>query len=265
MMNLDSEFHMILNLNENEVICKMKENKSLKNKTAHDACEQTHTNIYTYKKSIGQSSFDIQQKVDIIDFYLTYDLADAELAREILRDKYKWKNKTGHLNSQKLLSLLLEKAGLTNSICFLRSDSINETLVKMGFVDTNTLRAAKSDTEKRSNLKICIDCPRGVLKWRYKTVITEDETIKFISSSNSNCSQDEDETNKFHETMLSCLFRHIRNSLAHNNTYFFDNGNVLFVDFDTNKELSAMLLIRQQVLLEWRELIMAGPQDDDKE
>lgn len=242
----------------------MTKNKTLKNKTFHEGCQMSRTNIYQYKKSIGQSTFEVQQKVDLIEFYLTNDLADAEISCEILRDKYKWKSKNGRLNSNKLLSLLLEKAGLTNSICFLRSDSIEETLVKMGFVDTKTLRAAKSDVVQRANLGICVDCPRGVLKWRYKTVITEDETVKYVYTSNSNSPQDEDETNSFHETMLSCLFRHIRNSLAHNNTYFFENGNVLFVDFDTNKKLSAMLLIKKQVLLEWRDLIIAGPQKDDE-
>ncbi|MCD7958868.1 MAG: hypothetical protein LUF89_05060 [Ruminococcus sp.] len=243
----------------------MAENKTLKNKSAHNECNKPHTNIYQHKRSIGQSSFEAQQKVDIIEFYLTNDLADAEISREILRDKYKWKSKNGRLNSNKLLSLLLEKSGLTNSICFLRSDSIDETLVKMGFVDTKTLRAAKNDVVQRANLDICIDCPRGVLKWRYKTVITEDETVKYVYTSNSNSLQDEDETNKYHETMLSCLFRHIRNSFAHNNTYFFENGNVLFVDFDINKELSAMLLIKKQVLLEWRDLIIAGPPKDDED
>lgn len=241
----------------------MAENKTLKNKTAHENCQNARINIYQYKTSIGQSLFGLQEKVDIVEFYLTNDLADAETSRTILRDKYGWKNNSGRLNSSKLLSLMLEKAELTNSICFLRSDSIEETLIKMGFVDSKTIRGAKNDIVQRQNLNICIDCPRGVLKWRYKSVITEDEAIQFVYSANSNTPQEEDETNKFHETMLSCLFRHIRNSLAHNNTYFFENGNLLLVDFDTNKELSAMLLIRQQILLDWMNLIIAGPQDNE--
>lgn len=117
---------------------------------------------------------------------------------------------------------------------------------------------------ERQNLRICVECPRGVLKWRYKSIITEDEDVMFISSPNSNSSQDDDETNDQHETMLSCLFRHIRNSFAHNNTYFFENGNLLLIDFDGKNKVSAMLLIRQQTLFDWMALIAAGPQETEE-
>lgn len=109
----------------------MAENKSLKYKNAHDSCQIIPTLYYPHKISIGQSQLALQQKVNIVDFYLTHDLADAALAREILRDRYGWKNSRGNLNSQALLRLMLQAAGLSNSLCFLRSDSIDETLVKM--------------------------------------------------------------------------------------------------------------------------------------
>lgn len=245
---------------------KLKENKTLKNKNAHDSCHIIPTLYFPHKIGIGQSQFSLQEKVDIVDFYLTHDLADADLAREILRDKYGWKNSSGKLNSTVLLNHMLQEAGLSNSICFLRSDSIDDTLVKMGFVNSDTVKKAKNNVVERQNLRICIECPRGVLKWRYKSTITEDEELKFISSKNSNSPQEEedDETNDQHEAMLSCLFRHIRNSFAHNNTYFFENGNLLLIDFDSKNKVSAMLLIRQQTLLDWRALIIAGPQETEE-
>lgn len=242
----------------------MAENKSLKYKNSHDSCQIIPTLYYPHKIGIGQSQLTLQQKVDIVDFYLTHDLADAALAREILRDRYGWKNSRGNLNSQALLKLMLQVAGLSNSLCFLRSDSIDETLVKMGFVNSETIKKAKNNVVERQNLRICIECPRGVLKWRYKSIITEDEDVMFISSPNSNSSPDDDETNDQHETMLSCLFRHIRNSFAHNNTYFFENGNLLLIDFDGKNKVSAMLLIRQQTLFDWMALITAGPQETEE-
>lgn len=242
----------------------MAENKTLKNKSAHDTCQNIATLFYPHKIAIGQSQFTLQQKVDIVDFYLTNDLADADLAREILRDRYGWQNSRGNLNSNTLLTLMLREAGLSNSICFLRSDSIDETLVKLGFVSSDTIKKAKRSVVEKQNLRICIECPRGVLKWRYKSTITEDEDIKFISSQNSNSPQDDDETNDSHETMLSCLFRHIRNSFAHNNTYFFENGKLLLMDFDSKNKVSAMLLIRQQTLLDWMTLITSGPQETEE-
>lgn len=50
------------------------------------------------------------------------------------------------------------------------------------------------------------------------------------------------------------FFTHIRNSFAHGNTYFFDNGNVLLED-KNRSNITAMILIRQQTLLDWISLI----------
>lgn len=37
------------------------------------------------------------------------------------------------------------------------------------------------------------------------------------------------------ENEMSCLLRHIRNSFAHNSTYFFENGTILLEDKDKSK------------------------------
>ena len=51
------------------------------------------------------------------------------------------------------------------------------------------------------------------------------------------------------------VLTHIRNSLAHGNTYFFENGNVLFEDKDMKGIITARIILKQQTLLDWISLI----------
>lgn len=50
------------------------------------------------------------------------------------------------------------------------------------------------------------------------------------------------------------LLEHIRNSFAHGNTYFFENGMMLLEDKNGNK-ITARILLKQKVLLDWINLI----------
>ena len=50
------------------------------------------------------------------------------------------------------------------------------------------------------------------------------------------------------------LLEHIRNSFAHGNTYFFENGMMLLEDKNGNK-ITARMLVKQKVLLDWINLI----------
>lgn len=50
------------------------------------------------------------------------------------------------------------------------------------------------------------------------------------------------------------LLEHIRNSFAHGNTYFFENGMMLLEDKNGNK-ITARILVKQKVLLDWINLI----------
>ena len=50
------------------------------------------------------------------------------------------------------------------------------------------------------------------------------------------------------ETMLQCFFRHIRNAIAHDNTYFLQNGMLLLLDYDKQSKITAFMLIRKMDL-----------------
>jgi len=65
--------------------------------------------------------------------------------------------------------------------------------------------------------------------------------------------EDEKAPKKIHGDCESIL-RHIRNSFAHGNTYFFNNGNLLLEDKKGSK-ITASILIEQQTLIDWIRLI----------
>ena len=61
------------------------------------------------------------------------------------------------------------------------------------------------------------------------------------------------------ETDCSCLLRHIRNSIAHNNLYLSNAGNrkfILFEDFNTRGNITARILLSQTDLTKLKKEIM---------
>ena len=51
------------------------------------------------------------------------------------------------------------------------------------------------------------------------------------------------------------VLTHIRNAFAHGNTYFFDNGNVLFEDKDQRGVITARMILKQKTLLDWISIV----------
>lgn len=90
----------------------------------------------------------------------------------------------------------------------------------------NTLLSLNLDT----NNEINFETPRLCCLQPFKV----DESLKIIPL----CSQAE------------CLFTHIRNAFAHGNTFFLDNGNVLFEDKDRQK-VTARIFIAVDTLIQW--------------
>ena len=57
-------------------------------------------------------------------------------------------------------------------------------------------------------------------------------------------------------TRMEVILAHIRNSIAHGNTYFFDNGNALFVDKNRTNDTSCVLLIPAISLIEFMSCVL---------
>jgi len=132
--------------------------------------------------------------------------------------EYGWGGTAGEYSILKLESSLCRIAGL-QKIIMLKSSTIKETLASMGLNETG-----------------CITCSRAVLKHSIKIAIDEYGDTK-ISDNDGN--------------RMICLFRHIRNSFSHGNTYFFENGNMMLEDFDENQKCSAKIILSANSLIEW--------------
>ena len=179
-----------------------------------------------YIKSILSMGFSDAQIKNIINFYicnaptLKSGKNDSPFGHKTLKS-YGW---TGNQLS-KLEGKLLKAANIGNFI-LIKSDRIDETLENMDLSE-----------------KICIEHPRAVLKQNFSVKVYENGTAKISET----------------ESRMECLFRHIRNSIAHNHTYYFDNDNIILEDRDEDqKNISAVILIPKQALLDWIDIVDAN-------
>lgn len=153
----------------------------------------------------------------IFDFYLVNppikkDGNSADRNTRWIGD-YGWKG----LQLSVLEGNLLKKSKIP-FFCLLSSDSIDETASQMSL---------KGD--------ICPLHPRAVMQINSKISRREDGAYT--------CTKQ--------ETRIACLFRHIRNSLAHGLVFDLGNGNVYLKDENEAHKLTAAMVFSWQVLLEW--------------
>lgn len=117
---------------------------------------------------------------------------------------------------------LIKSAGLGHFV-MIKADEITETLNNMNLND-----------------KICWKHPRAVLKQSYTFKVHENGKIDITNS----------------ESRMVCLFRHIRNSLAHNRIYLSqDRTMILLEDAEDGGRLSARILIPVRSLVDWIEIV----------
>lgn len=191
-------------------------------------CGLVQVEIKNNVTSISNMGFTADQVIEIMNFYLLF----APILKPDNKDKSLFGLKSlldyGWAGQQlsKLEGLLLRFSGI-NNFYLIKADTIDATLDEMNLGD-----------------KICIEHPRAVLKQNVKIKLLEDGSVNIDSQ----------------ETRMQCLFRHIRNSIAHNHTYLFGNGNILIEDCDENKKVSARILMPKNALLKWIDIIETGPE-----
>lgn len=175
--------------------------------------------VQNYKRSINESSFSTEQISMIWDFYVTKSVASTASQKRTASD-YDLK--------QFPFKKMLEAAAISDdNYHILMADRIPKTLEIAGL---------KICGDKGVPIPIEIETPRFALIMGYS--ISDNDEPK----PRDNCSKPE------------CLLTHIRNALAHGNTYFFENVNLLLED-KNKSNTTAMILIRQKTLLDWIKLI----------
>lgn len=162
----------------------------------------------------------------IYDFYVAHapikmdESTRTNMPIASLRD-FGWK---GNASLQSLERKLLRESGI-QSFVILKSNRIDGTLESMNLTGD-----------------ICCQHPRAVLKMEAKTTVEEDGSVSVSSS----------------ETRMICLFRHIRNSLAHGLTYSLSPDTMLIEDRDDDG-VTARMVIKKTTLVDWIEVVRSGP------
>ena len=179
------------------------------------------TIVQNYKKSINQTLFTPEQVAIIWDFYVTKSIAESASQKRKITDygykQFPWKE-------------MLAKAGISSdNVKILLANSINKTL------EQYDLTITEGKGENKQNKAIEIDVLKIVCLTPY-TISDEESPKGRVGEAESVLTQ-------------------IRNSLAHGNTYFFENGNVLFEDKDMRGVITARIILKQQTLLDWISLI----------
>lgn len=179
------------------------------------------TIVQNHKKSINQTLFTPEQVAVIWDFYVTKSIAESASQKRKITDygykQFPWKE-------------MLDKAGISSdNVKILLANSINKTL------ELYDLNITEGKGNGKHNRAIEIDTPKIVCLTPY--TIADGESPKGrVGEAES-------------------VLTHIRNSFAHGNTYFFENGNVLFEDKDMKGIITARIILKQQTLLDWISLI----------
>lgn len=178
-------------------------------------CIEKKVNLNKCKKGLENTKLTKMMIAEIYTFYLKFSEEQKPF------EKYLWRGMSDENGLNKLESLLLQASEI-QSFCMLKSNSIDETIKKMDLYE-----------------KICFLHPRSVIKLDTAIEYTEDGVFKFTKV----------------EIRMNCLIRHIRNSLAHNQIYVFDNDMILLEDKNEKEGITARILIKSETLYKWMKII----------
>lgn len=191
-------------------------------------CAEPKTNMGSGKNSFENLPYTDEELRKILDFYLFHapvckDHKEAGDGFELryLGD-YGWAS-SADLN--KLEREMLKSSGITRFV-LVKADTITEILDDMNLVGD-----------------ICITHPRAVFNQLHKLTVTEYGEMK----------------NTPGEKRLVCIFRHIRNSLAHNRVYLYDGDMIMLEDAaDDGKTVTSRILMKSKTLIDWIYIVDKG-------
>lgn len=139
-----------------------------------------------------------------------------------------------NIKMKKLFSFFLHSAPTIDSRTAMKIDSSRLFNNWKGFIESSQLRPSIIYAESYNKLENA--CEKNGLS--VDTEISR-RTKGFIC------------IRKGKESDYECILRHIRNSIAHNNVYYYDAGNrkfVLFEDYNNRHNLTARMLFSQTML-----------------
>lgn len=187
---------------------------------AHN-CNEQKVIKNNYKCSLRDSWFSDEECNLIWDFYVAKSFASAN-GNAVSLDMYGWIKSNDSAEGFPALEKQLADAAGIDEFAIIRCNNLKDTLSNMDF----------------TNDRICVAHPRAALMQQFSVEVDENENVKIKSK----------------ENRINAIFRHIRNSLAHGNSFFFDNNMCLFEDYDSKKQTAAILISRN-ALIEWIRIV----------
>lgn len=182
---------------------------------AHE-CASELVSRANLRASFVEANYSLEELKAIIDFYITNTpIKKSKDAGDSGRwlGEYGW---TGAPDLHSLESKLLRVSGIT-SFVMLKSSKADETIKAMKLGD-----------------ELCTKHPRAVLTLECRTTVNEDGSI----------------SNTARESRMVCLFRHVRNAIAHGQSYVLPNNN-LILDDKNDFGKTASMLIPSKTLVDW--------------
>lgn len=192
-------------------------------KNATFSCSHKKISIDQYRCSLIDSDcYSDSEKLQIMNFYVANALIPACKLNRKLSD-YGW-------IGRKLLGQLERH--------FIEVCSINPDF----FLIARTSRFPKTLSRFNLNIgnKLCVSCPRGAM---IEECIVEEGVVEKRGKQNR----------------IEIILTHIRNALAHGNTYVFPNSNILLLDMNRQGDKTCALLIPSKGLLDFMLFIVNGP------
>lgn len=186
------------------------------------ACSHNKVTIEDYRCALTEMEcFTIFEALDLIDFYLERSLAKSCNMGDDL-SSYGWK---GSSELGKLEKAIKNYIGVSDEqFLIAKTGAFPKTLKRFGY---------------DNNRPICIDCPRVAITIEFTV---SEGVIKPRKGS----------------TRIECFLRHIRNAIAHGNTFFFPNNNVLFLD-RKDKNVTGFILMPSKALISIKKLSDSQP------
>ncbi|NCC87845.1 MAG: hypothetical protein EOM05_08255 [Clostridia bacterium] len=172
--------------------------------------------INSYKKSIREFCFTNIQESIIWDFYVTKSLSKSSSQNRILEDYHKPN--------------------------FSRPANFLDKLIKIADVKEDNLKFVYGDSMER--------CLKELNLFDFDINVLSDFTPRIaimISAKNQGYYN-----NFSNKKCLISLMSHIRNALAHGNTYLFDNNYILLEDINHRDNIiTARMILSKETLIEW--------------
>lgn len=186
--------------------------------------------IEDYRLTLRDSGwFSEEELSQIIDFYVSHSFSSSAQKRTL--NDYGCKRPS--------LSQICKIAGIeSNRAIILQADSMKKTLCSLGFY-------CEEHSKGKNKNEI-----RRVVKQRIDTSVS-----RFACLQRYSIADDDGPRAKQGDGDVFCLLRHIRNSLAHSNTFCFPDMKLLLIDRNEQQRVdTAWILIGARVLLDWIQL-----------